>query len=66
MRKTEKELLPKAARWSLEVMAMIYVAVAALFVVNPNWPILVVNKAFIRYNWPMVFSPPKSFGFPWQ
>jgi hypothetical protein len=63
MRKTGKELLPKAARWSLEVMAMIYVAVAALFVVNPNWPILVVNKAFIRYNWPMVFFPTEKFWF---
>ena len=63
MRAEEKEPLPKGVRWSLEVMAMIYVAVAALFVVNPNWPILVVNKAFIGYNWPMVFFPTEKFWF---
>jgi hypothetical protein len=44
-------------------MAMIYVAVAVLFVVNPDWPILVVNKAFIGYDWPMVFFPTEKFWF---
>ncbi|MGD8757693.1 MAG: hypothetical protein PVH78_02355 [Deltaproteobacteria bacterium] len=58
-----KEPLPKCVRWSLEVMAMIYVAVAVLFVVNPDWPILVVNKAFIGYDWPMVFFPTEKFWF---
>jgi hypothetical protein len=63
MRAGEKEPLPKGVRWSLEVMAMIYVAVAVLFVVNPDWPILVVNKAFIGYDWPMVFFPTEKFWF---
>jgi hypothetical protein len=63
MRETEKEPLPQGVRWSLEVMAMIYVAVAVLFVVNPDWPILIVNKAFIRYDWPVVFFPMEKFWF---
>ena len=42
---------------------MIYVAVAVLFLVNPDWPILVVNKAFARYDWPMVFFPTEKFWF---
>ncbi len=63
MREAKKEPLPKGVRWSLEVMAMIYVAVAVLFVVNPNWLILVVNKAFVEYNWPMVFFPTEKFWF---
>ena len=42
-------------------MGMIYVAVAALFLVNPNWPILMVNKAFSGYDWPMVFFPTEKF-----
>jgi hypothetical protein len=63
MKAGEKEPLPKGVRWSLEVMAMIYVAVAVLFVVNPDWPILVVNKAFIAYDWPMVFFPTEKFWF---
>jgi len=63
MRTGGKETLPKGVRWSLEVMAMIYVAVAVLFVVNPNWPILVVNKAFMGCNWPMVFFPTEKFWF---
>ena len=63
MKAGKKEPLPKGVRWSLEVMAMIYVAVAVLFVVNPDWPILVVNKAFIRFDWPMVFFPTEKFWF---
>jgi hypothetical protein len=44
-------------------MAMIYVAVTVLFLVNPDWPILFVNKAFARYNWPTVFFPTEKFWF---
>ena len=47
MKEADKEPLSKGVQWSLEVMAIIYVAVAVLFVVNPDWPILVTNKAFI-------------------
>ncbi len=55
--------LPRGVRWSLEVAAVIYVAVTVLFLVNPNWLILVVNKAFARYDWPMVFFPTEKFWF---
>ena len=55
--------LSKGAEWSLEVMGVIYVAVAVLFLVNPNWLILVVNKGFARYDWPMVFFPTEKFWF---
>ena len=44
-------------------MAMVYVAVMVLFLVNPDWPILFVNKAFARYDWPMVFFPTEKFWF---
>ncbi len=54
---------PKVVRWSLELMAMVYVAVMVLFLVNPDWPILFVNKAFARYDWPMVFFPTEKFWF---
>ncbi|MBW2175050.1 MAG: hypothetical protein JRF64_10665, partial [Deltaproteobacteria bacterium] len=37
---------PKGVQWTLELMAMTYVAVGVLFLVNPDWIILVVNKAF--------------------
>jgi hypothetical protein len=53
--------LSTTLQWTFDVMAMIYVATAALFVVNPNWPILVVNKGFSHYNWPMVFFPTEKF-----
>jgi hypothetical protein len=42
-------------------MAMVYVAVAVLFVVNPDWPILMVNKAFAGFNWPVTFFPTERF-----
>jgi hypothetical protein len=42
-------------------MAMTYVAVMVLFVANPDWPILAVNKAFAHYNWPVVFFPTEKF-----
>ena len=45
------------------MMAIIYVAVMVLFLVNPDWLILVVNKAFARYDWPMVFFPTEKFWF---
>ncbi|HID28774.1 MAG TPA: hypothetical protein EYP19_02080 [Desulfobacterales bacterium] len=44
-------------------MAVIYVAVMVLFLVNPDWPILFVNKAFGRYDWPVVFFPTEKFWF---
>jgi hypothetical protein len=53
--------LSKGIQHTFDAMAMIYVAVAALFVVNPNWPILMVNKTFSHYNWPMVFFPTEKF-----
>jgi hypothetical protein len=53
----------KGGRWALEVMATVYVAVAVLFVVNPDWPILTVNKAFARFDWPMVFFPTEKFWY---
>jgi len=51
----------KGVQWSFELMAMIYVATAVVFLVNPDWPILMVNKAFARYEWPMVFFPTERF-----
>jgi len=53
----------KGVQWCLEIMAMIYVAVAVLFVVNPDYPILMANKAFARFNWPMVFFPIEKFWY---
>ncbi|NVM56903.1 MAG: hypothetical protein HWN51_02115 [Desulfobacterales bacterium] len=47
----------------LELMAMSYVAVTALFLVDADLPILVVNKAFARFGWPMVFFPTEKFWF---
>jgi hypothetical protein len=55
--------LPKGVQLTLELMATIYVAVAVLFLVNPDWLILVTNKAFARYDWPMVFFPTERFWF---
>ncbi len=56
-------VVPRGAQWSLEAMGTVYVAVAVLFVVNPDWVILVVNEAFARYDWPMVFFPTERFWF---
>ena len=53
--------LPKGVQLTLELMATTYVAVAVLFLVNPDWLILVTNKAFARYDWPMVFFPTERF-----
>lgn len=44
-------------------MAIIYLAVMVLFLVNRDWLILTVNKAFLRYDWPMVFFPTERFWF---
>ena len=57
------DLLPKGIQWSLEAMGTIYVAVTVLFVVNADWPILIVNKAFARYDWPVVFFPIERFWY---
>ena len=53
--------LPKGVQWPLEAMAVVYVAVGVLFFINPDWPILAVNKAFSRFEWPMVFFPTERF-----
>lgn len=63
MTEVKTESLPKLVQWTFELMAMVYVAVAVLFLVNPDWIILVVNKAFARYDWPMVFFPTERFWF---
>ena len=54
---------PKVVRWSFELMAIIYVAVTVVFLVDADWPILVVNKAFARYDWPTEFFPTEKFWF---
>ena len=61
MSQTTSKLLSQQIQWTFDVMAVIYIATAALFLVNPNWPILVVNKAFSHYSWPMVFFPTEKF-----
>ena len=63
MRELKTAPLPKLVQWTFELMAMVYVAVAVLFLVNPDWIILVVNKAFARFDWPMVFFPTERFWF---
>jgi hypothetical protein len=63
MKELKAASLSRGVEWSLEVMGVIYVAVAVLFLVNPNWVILVVNKGFARYDWPMVFFPTEKFWF---
>lgn len=63
MTEVKTESLPKGVQWTLELMAMTYVAVGVLFLVNPDWIILVVNKAFARFDWPMVFFPTERFWF---
>jgi hypothetical protein len=57
------EPLPKVISWALELMAVIYVAVAVLFLVNPDWPILFANKVFASYDWPVVFFPTEKFWY---
>ena len=51
----------KSVQWAFELMAMIYIATAVAFLINPDWPILMVNKMFVRYEWPMVFFPTERF-----
>ena len=63
MNESTPKSLPKAVLWSLEFMAMVYVAVAVAFVINPDFAILVVNKAFARFDWPMVFFSTEKFWF---
>lgn len=61
MPKPRTGTLPKSVQWSFELMAMIYVAAAALFIVSPDWPILMINKAFAPFEWPAVFFPTERF-----
>jgi len=63
MRELKTASHPKEIKWPLEIMGIIYVAATVLFLVNPEWPILVVNKAFAGYDWPMVFFPTEKFWF---
>jgi hypothetical protein len=42
-------------------MAMVYVATAVSFVLNPDHAILLVNKIFAGYEWPVVFFPIERF-----
>ena len=53
--------IPRGVQWSFELMAMIYVATAAVFLLSPDWPILLANQVFARYEWPVVFFPTERF-----
>ena len=63
MTQLHSKRLSKGAQWSLEFMAVVYVAVMAIFLVNPDLPILTINKAFASYDWPVVFFPTEKFWF---
>jgi len=54
------------AKWipvSLEVMGVVYVAMAFLFLMSPDSIILWANKAFSRTQWPVVFFPTERFWY---
>ena len=53
--------LPKGVQWSLEFMGMVYVAVMFIFLVSPDWLILMTNKAAARLDWPVVHFPTERF-----
>jgi hypothetical protein len=57
------EHFSKGVQWSLEFMGMTYVAVGILFLVNPDWIILVTNQIFEGRGWPVVFFPTERFWF---
>jgi len=59
--KTER--FSKGTQWSLEWMGMTYVAMGVLFLVNPDWIILVTNQVFASRDWPVVFFPTERFWF---
>lgn len=61
MKQTNPGFHSHAPRWVFDVMTVIYIATTALFLVNPNWVILVANKMFSHYGWPMVFFPTEKF-----
>jgi hypothetical protein len=44
-------------------MGVVYVAVGVLFLVNPDWIILVTNRLFAGRDWPVVFFPTERFWF---
>jgi hypothetical protein len=44
-------------------MGMTYVAIGVLFLVNPDWIILVTNQVFAGHDWPVVFFPTERFWF---
>ena len=53
----------KGIQWSLEFMGMTYVAIGVLFLVSPDWIILVTNQIFGGGHWPVVFFPTERFWF---
>lgn len=63
MREVRAEHFSKGIQWSLELMGMTYVAMGVLFLVNPDWIILVTNQVFAGQDWPVVFFPTERFWF---
>lgn len=63
MSESKAAALPRGVQWTFELMAMIYLAVMVLFLVNPDWIILWTNKLFDRFDWPAVFFPTERFWF---
>jgi len=63
VREVKTERLSKGVQGSLELMGMTYVAVGVLFLINPDWIILVTNKVFTRQDWPTVFFPTERFWY---
>lgn len=58
-----KTVHSKGVRLLLELMAMVYVGVMAVFLVNTDWPLLVANKISLCYGWPLVIFPTERFWF---
>ena len=61
MSQSNRDRLPKGIQWSLELMGMVYVAVMFLFLVSPDWPILMINKVAAGFDWPVVLFPTERF-----
>jgi hypothetical protein len=57
------EHISKGIQWSLELMAVAYVAVMAVFLINADWPLIVANKISLSYGWPLVIFPTEKFWF---
>ena len=63
MGEVRAEPFSKGIQWSLDSMGMTYVAMGVLFLVNPEWIILVTNQVFAGQDWPVVFFPTERFWF---